>query len=45
MMVYLFDQNHDMVAGDGSVDVKGRPVMKNSTGKWKACPFILGNCL
>ncbi|XP_062172538.1 protein NRT1/ PTR FAMILY 8.3-like [Alnus glutinosa] len=39
----LVVQNHDMVAGDGSVDVKGRPVMKNSTGKWKACPFILGS--
>ncbi|PON54108.1 Proton-dependent oligopeptide transporter [Trema orientale] len=29
-------------AGDGSVDIKGNPVLKNYTGKWKACPFILG---
>ncbi|XP_050275693.1 protein NRT1/ PTR FAMILY 8.3-like isoform X1 [Quercus robur] len=28
--------------GDGSVNIKGNPVLKNSTGKWKACPFILG---
>ncbi|CAI0418445.1 unnamed protein product [Linum tenue] len=28
--------------GDGSVDIKGRPVLKQNTGNWKACPFILG---
>ncbi|KAF5450120.1 hypothetical protein F2P56_030496 [Juglans regia] len=36
-------QQNDEVTGDGSVDIKGRPVLKNSTGKWKACPFILGS--
>ncbi|XP_078433582.1 peptide transporter 2 [Wolffia australiana] len=28
--------------GDGSVDIRGNQVRKNSTGGWKACPFILG---
>ncbi|CAL1399409.1 unnamed protein product [Linum trigynum] len=28
--------------GDGSVDINGRPVLKQNTGNWKACPFILG---
>ncbi|KZV49379.1 Peptide transporter 2 isoform 1, partial [Dorcoceras hygrometricum] len=31
-----------LYAGDGSVDIKGNPVLKNNTGNWKACPFILG---
>lgn len=28
--------------GDGSVDIKGRPVLRRNTGNWRACPFILG---
>ncbi|VFQ94418.1 unnamed protein product [Cuscuta campestris] len=28
--------------GDGSVDRKGNPAVKSSTGNWRACPFILG---
>ncbi|XP_043695857.1 protein NRT1/ PTR FAMILY 8.3-like isoform X2 [Telopea speciosissima] len=28
--------------GDGSVDVNGKPVLKQNTGNWRACPFILG---
>ncbi|KAJ4780889.1 Protein NRT1/ PTR FAMILY 8.5 [Rhynchospora pubera] len=28
--------------GDGSVDLKGRPILKHKTGNWKACFFILG---
>ncbi|KAG7979873.1 hypothetical protein I3843_05G152700 [Carya illinoinensis] len=39
---YFLGQMNDEVTGDGSVDIKGRPVLKNGTGKWKACPFILG---
>ncbi|KAG6429090.1 hypothetical protein SASPL_107129 [Salvia splendens] len=27
---------------DGTVDLKGRPVLISSTGKWKACYFIVG---
>lgn len=29
--------------GDGSVDIHGNPVLKDGTGNWRACPFILGN--
>ncbi|KAG2707647.1 hypothetical protein I3843_05G145000 [Carya illinoinensis] len=28
--------------GDGSVDFHGKPVLKQNTGNWRACPFILG---
>ncbi|XP_058079792.1 protein NRT1/ PTR FAMILY 8.3-like isoform X2 [Magnolia sinica] len=28
--------------GDGSVDLKGNPVLRHNTGNWRACPFILG---
>ncbi|XP_043695859.1 protein NRT1/ PTR FAMILY 8.3-like isoform X4 [Telopea speciosissima] len=28
--------------GDGSVDINGKPVLKQNTGNWRACPFILG---
>ncbi|XP_026662983.1 protein NRT1/ PTR FAMILY 8.3 isoform X2 [Phoenix dactylifera] len=28
--------------GDGSVDIQGNPVLKDRTGNWRACPFILG---
>lgn len=27
---------------DGTVDLKGMPVLRSSTGKWKACYFIVG---
>ncbi|XVF81031.1 hypothetical protein PTKIN_Ptkin15bG0123800 [Pterospermum kingtungense] len=27
---------------DGSVDLKGRPVLRSNTGRWKACSFIVG---
>lgn len=30
-------------AQDGSVDLKGRPVLRSKTGKWRACAFIIGN--
>lgn len=29
-------------AMDGSVDLKGKRVLKSKTGKWKACSFIIG---
>lgn len=31
---------------DGTVDLKGRPVLRSKTGQWKACSFIVGkmNC-
>ncbi|XP_057438514.1 protein NRT1/ PTR FAMILY 5.2-like isoform X1 [Lotus japonicus] len=27
---------------DGTVDLKGRPVLRSKTGSWKACTFIVG---
>ncbi|XP_027340578.1 protein NRT1/ PTR FAMILY 8.3-like isoform X3 [Abrus precatorius] len=39
----LQDEERKQYTGDGSVDFKGRPVLKQNTGNWKACPFILGN--
>lgn len=40
-----FLQDAGLYTGDGSVDVKGRPALKRTTGNWKACFFILGNFL
>ncbi|XP_028060727.1 protein NRT1/ PTR FAMILY 8.3-like [Camellia sinensis] len=39
-----FPQNESsgLYTGDGSVDIKGQPVLKSNTGNWRACPFILG---
>lgn len=28
---------------DGTVDLRGHPVLANKTGKWKACSFLVGN--
>nr|XP_009624506.1 protein NRT1/ PTR FAMILY 8.3-like [Nicotiana tomentosiformis] len=39
----LEDENSGLYTGDGSVDIKGNPVLKSETGNWRACPFILGN--
>ncbi|KAK7359542.1 hypothetical protein VNO77_01503 [Canavalia gladiata] len=39
----LQDEVDERYTGDGSVDFRGRPVLKQNTGTWKACPFILGN--
>lgn len=31
---------------DGTVDLKGRPVLRSNTGRWRACSFIVGKkCL
>ncbi|KAF5939638.1 hypothetical protein HYC85_023897 [Camellia sinensis] len=40
-----FPQNESsgLYTGDGSVDIKGQPVLKSNTGNWRACPFILGS--
>ena len=27
---------------DGSVDLRGRPVVAARTGRWKACSFLVG---
>ncbi|WCJ33710.1 Major facilitator superfamily protein [Euphorbia peplus] len=37
------NKSNGLYTGDGSVDFKGNPVLKENTGNWRACPFILGN--
>ncbi|XP_022990899.1 protein NRT1/ PTR FAMILY 8.3-like [Cucurbita maxima] len=39
----LQNESNGLYTGDGSVDFHGNPVLKQNTGNWKACPFILGN--
>ncbi|TYH88292.1 hypothetical protein ES332_D01G177600v1 [Gossypium tomentosum] len=36
-------ESNGLYTGDGSFDFNGNPVLKQSTGNWRACPFILGN--
>ncbi|KAJ4973141.1 hypothetical protein NE237_006315 [Protea cynaroides] len=36
------NQNRGFYTGDGSVDINGNQILKQNTGNWKACPFILG---
>ncbi|URE08608.1 peptide transporter [Musa troglodytarum] len=35
--------NNGLYTGDGSVDMQGNPILKDGTGNWRACPFILAN--
>ncbi|CAM0872171.1 unnamed protein product [Alopecurus aequalis] len=35
-------ENFDEYTGDGSVNYRGRPVLKHNTGNWRACSLILG---
>ena len=35
----------DYYTKDGTVDYRKNPADKRKTGTWKACPYILGNCL
>ncbi|KAJ6818136.1 protein NRT1/ PTR FAMILY 8.1-like [Iris pallida] len=39
----LENEGQRLYTGDGSVDINGKPVLKQRTGNWRACPFILGN--
>lgn len=32
----------DVFTKDGTTDYRNGPAMKNKTGTWKACPYILG---
>nr|KAJ0188237.1 hypothetical protein LSAT_V11C900465560 [Lactuca sativa] len=38
-----FETEEDVYTKDGTVDYKNNPANKNTTGTWKACPYILGN--
>ncbi|XP_011029471.1 PREDICTED: protein NRT1/ PTR FAMILY 8.3-like [Populus euphratica] len=39
----LQNKNNGLHTGDGSVDINGTAVLKQKTGNWTACSFILGN--
>lgn len=39
----LEEGQEEQYTGDGSVDIHGRPSMRQNTGNWRACPFVLGN--
>ncbi|KAK4791238.1 hypothetical protein SAY86_031651 [Trapa natans] len=38
----LVEENHEDYTQDGTVDIKGRPVLRSKTGRWRACTFIIG---
>jgi len=44
-ILHLQNESGKEYTGDGSVDFHGKPVLKQNTGNWRACPFILGNPL
>jgi hypothetical protein len=44
-LFYLQNESSSQYTGDGSVDFNGKPVLKQNTGNWRACPFILGDLL
>ncbi|EOY07286.1 Peptide transporter 1 [Theobroma cacao] len=33
----------DIYTKDGTTDFRNKPAIRNKTGTWKACPYILGN--
>ncbi|OMP11749.1 hypothetical protein CCACVL1_00292 [Corchorus capsularis] len=35
-------KDKDSTTQDGTVDLRGRPVLASKTGKWKACAFLVG---
>ncbi|KAJ1254627.1 hypothetical protein BS78_09G103200 [Paspalum vaginatum] len=35
-------KQQDLYTKDGSVDLRGRPVLAARTGRWKACAFLVG---
>ncbi|PON79210.1 Proton-dependent oligopeptide transporter family [Parasponia andersonii] len=41
-MTSFQNEGSKLYTGDGSVDIHGKPVLKQNTGNWKACFFILG---
>ncbi|KAK6927063.1 Proton-dependent oligopeptide transporter family [Dillenia turbinata] len=36
-------EDQDIYTKDGTIDHRGNPADKRTTGTWKACPYILGN--
>ncbi|WOH10990.1 hypothetical protein DCAR_0830467 [Daucus carota subsp. sativus] len=38
----LAEAEEDMYTKDGTTDYRNNPTIRNKTGTWKACPYILG---
>lgn len=38
----LEEGQEEQYTGDGSVDIHGRPSVRQNTGNWRACSFVLG---
>ena len=38
-------ESQGLISMDGSVDLKGRPVLRSKTGRWKACSFVVGKIM
>ena len=39
----LAEAEEDMYTKDGTTDYRNNPTIRNKTGTWKACPYILGS--
>lgn len=37
------ENGRDDYTEDGTVSLKGLPVLRSKTGRWRACSFIVGN--
>ncbi|PKI38367.1 hypothetical protein CRG98_041242 [Punica granatum] len=36
------EEGRDDYTEDGTVDLKGKPIRRSRTGRWRACSFIVG---
>lgn len=36
-------EGKDDYTEDGTVNLKGKPILRSNTGRWRACSFIVGN--
>ncbi|XP_052170323.1 protein NRT1/ PTR FAMILY 5.2-like [Diospyros lotus] len=41
-MAGMVEEEKEDCTKDGTVDLKGRPVLRSQTGRWRACSFIVG---
>ena len=41
-MAESFEKGKEQYTKDGSVDLRGNPVLRSERGGWKACSFVVG---
>ncbi|KAJ6797454.1 protein NRT1/ PTR FAMILY 8.1-like [Iris pallida] len=39
----FMEEFEDKYTKDGTTDIRGNPAVKENTGRWRACPYILAN--